>query len=160
MHGDSKPSGFVKFEDGWKYSKISLLQDWSKLEEINSTDTPQLTLTKMKIDKELSKEQYLQYLDCVIKSTQKQNKIYMDKMKRERRLSRSLLILQRTIQNFDWDKATNEIESFTKYFLTQNLLRLSDGMNMKEIILMTFDLIFKFVHKELLEVFIIFFKQK
>ena len=56
----------------------------NKLEEINSTDSPQLTLTKIKIDKELSKEQYLQYLDFVIKSTQKQNKIYMDKMKREK----------------------------------------------------------------------------
>ena len=35
LHRDSKPSGFVKFEDEWKYSKISLLKDWFKLEEIN-----------------------------------------------------------------------------------------------------------------------------
>ena len=51
-----------------------MLQDWFKLEEIYSTDTPQMNLIKLKTDIEFSKKLNLQYLDCVNKSNQ--NKIY------------------------------------------------------------------------------------
>ena len=110
MKGDFKPKGFVKYENNWKYWDESIKSDSFGLETINCSNNIQFNQGTEKEQKELFKNENLEYLYSIQKSTEEANKHYSEKMSYEKIQAKSIVILPYSIQNFNWIE-TNEEDS-------------------------------------------------